>query len=112
MKTVTTLAAGALSAIGATACCSGPLLLVLLGFSGASAARLGRLEAFQPLFATLTLLFLGLAFYYLYVKPRRCAPGSACEIGPPIRKQRAVFWFVVAFTTSLALLPAFSEYLY
>lgn len=112
MKTATTLAASALSAFGATACCAGPLILVLLGFSGATAARLERLEQFQPLFAGLTLVFVGLAFYQLYVKPRQCEAGSACDLSPVVKRQRGAFWIVVVFIGSLALLPAFSNYLY
>lgn len=112
MKTATTLVASALSAFGATACCAGPLILVLLGFSGATAARLERLEQFQPLFAGLTLLFMGLAFHSLYIKPRQCEPGAVCELTPVVRKQRVTFWFVVAFIGSLAMLPTFSEYLF
>ena len=34
MKVQVSLVAGVLSAIGATACCFGPLLLVVLGFGG------------------------------------------------------------------------------
>ena len=112
MKTATTLFASALSALGATACCAGPLILVLLGFSGATAARLERLEQFQPMFAGLTLLFLGFAFHHLYVRPRHCEAGLVCELSLGVRRQRATFWLVVAFVGSLALLPTLSEYLF
>jgi len=111
MKTAMTLVASALSAFGATACCAGPLIMVLLGFSGATAARLQRLEQFQPIFVALTLLFVGLAFHRLYVKPRQCAAGSPCESSSVVRRQRGILWLVLASIGSLALLPAFSEYL-
>ena len=78
--TKTPLLGGILSAFGASACCLGPLLLVSLGASGAWAARLRVLEPMQPLFLGATLLFLGFAFFRLYVTPRRCAPGDACAI--------------------------------
>ena len=41
------LAAGGLAAILASACCLGPLILVLLGFSGAWIANLAVLEPYR-----------------------------------------------------------------
>jgi mercuric ion transport protein len=99
------------TAIFSTACCFGPLLLVTLGFSGAAAARMEALAPLQPFFAGATLLLLGWAFHALYIKPRRCAPGEACDL-VSLRRQRIVFCFVVALIAALALFPAFSEYLY
>lgn len=112
MKTQASLAAGILSAIGATACCFGPLLLVTLGFSGVWAARMQGLAPLQPLFAGLTVLFVGMAFHRVYIKPRRCAPGDACEAPRVLRRQRAALWLVVALIAAMALFPLFSEYLY
>src|SRR5258708_36629379 len=96
MKPPVSLAAGVLSALAATAGCSGPLALVTLGLGGAWAARLQGLAPLQPVFAGLTLAFTGYAFHRLYVAPRRCAPGEACEVPAVLRRQRAVFWFVVS----------------
>ncbi len=112
MKTQASLAAGALSALGATACCFGPLLLVTLGLGGAWAARMQGLAAFQPFFAGLTLLFIGFAFHRLFVKPPRCAPGEICEAPQVLRRQRIVFWVVVAVIAVMAMLPLLSPYFY
>ena len=112
MKTQASLAAGVLSAIGATACCFGPLLLVTLGLGGAWAARMQGLAAFQPVFVGLTLLFMGFAFHHLYVRPRRCAPGEVCEVPQVLRRQRVAFWVVVAAIAAMAAFPLFSAYLY
>jgi len=112
MKTHASLAAGVLAAIGATACCFAPLLLVALGFSGAWAARMQGLAPLQPVFAALTLLFVGWAFHRLYVRPRRCAPGEVCEAPQVLRRQRMLFWTVVALIASMALFPMFADYFY
>ncbi len=112
MKTQASLAAGVLSALGATACCFGPLLLVILGFGGAWGARLQGLAPLQPVFAGLTLLFMGFAFHRLYVQPRRCAPGEACEAPRVLRLQRVAFWVVAALIAVMAAFPLFAEYFY
>ena len=111
MKTHASLAAGVLAAIGATACCFGPLLLVTLGFSGAWAAGLRSLAPLQPVFAGLTALFVGWAFHRLYIRPRHCAPGEVCEVPQVLRRQRVLFWFVVAVIAAMVLFPMFSDYL-
>lgn len=112
MKTPATLAAGVLSAIGATACCFGPLLLVTLGFGGAWAGRLRALEAFQPVFMALTLAFMGFAFHRLYVRPRKCAPGEACELPEVLRNQRIAFWIVACVIVVMVAFPLFAPFFY
>ena len=112
MKTQASLAAGVLAAIGATACCFGPLLLVSLGFGGAWAARMQGLAAFQPIFFGLTLAFMGFAFHRLYIKPRRCAPGEVCAVPQVLRRQRIAFWVVVGAIAVMAIFPLFSAFLY
>ena len=70
------LIAGALAAIGASVCCVGPLVLLLLGIGGAWIGHLTALEPYRPIFIGLTLLFLGLAFHRLYLVSRVCVPGT------------------------------------
>ena len=112
MKTQASLAGGFLAAFGATACCFGPLLLVTLGFGGAWAARMARLEPFQPYFIAVAALFMGIAFHRLYVRPRRCAPGDACEVPRVLRRQRLAFWTVLALILLMAAFPYFASYFY
>ncbi|WP_460034686.1 mercuric transporter MerT family protein [Methylothermus subterraneus] len=72
------LIAGVAAAVGASACCVLPLVLVSLGIGGAWVGSLTAMAPYRPIFLGLTLLFLGLAFYQLYLKPRACAPGEVC----------------------------------
>lgn len=112
LRTSGSLLGGLLAAFGATACCFGPLLLVVLGIGGAWASRLQRLEPYQPYFYTLTLLFVGLAFHRLYVRPRRCAEGEVCETPGVLRRQRIVFWAVVGLIAAMAASPLLAPFFY
>ena len=112
MKTQMTLAAGLFSALGATACCFGPLLVVSLGFGGAWATRVKGLEAFQPIFVALTLALMAFAFRRLYVQPRKCKPGDSCEAPRILARQRIAFWMIAAAILLMAAFPLFAEYFY
>jgi mercuric ion transport protein len=112
MKLQPFLAGGFLSAIGATACCFGPLLLVTVGFGGAWAGRLRSLAPLQPVFTVLTIVFMAFAFHRLYIAPRRCASGEACESPQVLRRQRLAFWIVAAAIAAMIVFPYFSEFLY
>lgn len=98
---------GAAAAIGASACCAGPLLLAVLGIGGAWGSRLMTLEVYQPYFIGAALTFFGYAFFKLYRKPMDCAPGDACAVPAVRRRQRAIFWLVAL---AAATLMSFSLY--
>lgn len=99
------LAAGALAAIGASICCVGPLVLLLMGISGAWVANLAALEPMRPFFIGATLLFVALAFRRLYLVPQVCEPGTACADPRIVRRQRRRFWMVVVALASLFAVP-------
>ncbi len=99
------LIAGALAAIGASVCCIGPLVLLVLGIGGAWVGSLTKLEPYRPLFIGLTLLFLGLAFRKLYLQPQVCAPGTPCADPRTIKRQRATFWTVGVLLLGLLAVP-------
>jgi mercuric ion transport protein len=103
---------GLLAAFGASACCVGPLVLVTLGLSGAWISGLHALEPLQPLFIAVAIGFLLLAFYRLYIKPRRCEPGQACAIPAVLRKQRIAFWVAVVSVKALLLFPFYAHWFY
>lgn len=103
------LVAGTLAAIGASVCCVGPLVLLMLGISGAWIGRLTALEPYRPIFAGLTLLFLALAFRNLYLARRACAVNDACVDDGVLKRQRLVFWLVAV---PVVLLLAFPWYAY
>lgn len=99
------LMAGVVAAIGASVCCVGPLVLLMLGIGGAWIGNLTAFEPYRPLFIGLTLLFLGLAFRKLYLVPRSCAPGAACADPQTARGQRMIFWLVTVLLLGLLAVP-------
>src|SRR5882757_5728454 len=95
------LIAGTLTAVGASVCCVGPLVLLTLGIGGTWVSSLTAMEPFRPLFIGLTLLFLGLAFRRLYLVPQVCTPDAACADPRTLGRQRLVFWIVVTLLLGL-----------
>lgn len=72
-------AGGLIGAVLASSCCIAPLVLLTLGVSGAWIGNLTALEPYKPYFAAVALVFIGLGFYQVYVKPKKaCADGSYC----------------------------------
>jgi mercuric ion transport protein len=99
------LVAGMLSAIGASACCAGPLILVALGLGGAWVSGLRALEPFYPVFIAAAIGAFGFAFWRLYVTPRRCAPEVVCANPGVLRRQRIAFWVTLVLAKALILFP-------
>ena len=101
-----------MAAIGASACCVGPLVLLALGIGGAWVGRLTALTPYRPLFVGLTLLFLGLAFRKLYLAPQVCTPGTTCADPRTLTRQRLTFWIVAALLVTLLAVPWFAPLFY
>ena len=75
MKGPLAASGSALAGIAASACCIGPLVLSLLGVSGAAFAQ--RFEPLRPYFLVATYALLGAAFYLTYGPAKAaCGPGS------------------------------------
>ena len=99
------MTAALLAAIGASVCCVGPLVLLALGIGGAWVNTLTALEPYRWIFITITLGFLGWAFYKLYLVPRKCAPGEVCAVPRVLRNQRIIFWVVTLLLAALIAFP-------
>ena len=91
-KTSIAIIAGLLASIGASVCCAGPLILLLLGVSGSWIANLTLLDPFKPYFFAVIFIMFIFAGWQLYRPIKSCKPGSVCAI-PKIRKRRQImFW--------------------
>lgn len=106
------LLAGGLAAVGASACCAGPLLLVSLGLGGAWMTSLTALEPLRPVFIVLAVLAFGLVFHRLYLRPAECAPGEACAVSAVRRRQRLIFWLTLLPAAALATFPWYAALFY
>lgn len=106
------LVAGVLAALGASACCAGPLILLLLGVGGGWASHLIAFEPYSSYLTALTVLFLGAAFYNLYLRQRACALCDACVTDRVIRNQRIMYWLVALPVALLLTFPAYAPLFY
>lgn len=99
-----------LAAIGASACCIGPLVLLSLGIGGAWMTTLTSMEAVRPVFLIATLVFIGLAFRKLYLVPDHCETGEACASTTVQRNQRILFWVGSVLLIALLAFPWYAPY--
>lgn len=98
--------------IGASACCAGPLLLVVLGVGGAWGSRLVALEPLQPYFVVAAMAFFGFAFHRLYRSQEACAPDEVCAVPAVRHRQRVIFWIVSASAAALMSFPLYAPLFY
>ncbi|MBT9612436.1 MAG: mercury transporter MerT [Burkholderiales bacterium] len=112
MNAKQSLLASALGAIGASACCVLPLVLLTLGIGGAWVAQLTKLEPYRPIFVLITLIFLVLAWRKLYRAPQACDASKPCANDKIIARQRALFWISVLPLVALLVFPWFAPYFY
>jgi mercuric ion transport protein len=110
--TTGSLLAGAAAALGASACCAGPLLLVVLGFGGAWGSRLTALQPFQPLFIAVSIAFFAVAFRTLYARAEKCAAAEVCVVRSVRHCQRVIFWVVVPAALALMSFPLYAPLFY
>lgn len=84
---------GFVGAVLASSCCIAPLVLFLLGISGAWISSLTVLEPYQPLFIAITLGFLGGGFWMVYFKPKKqCIGGSYCSKPQSGKLLKSLLW--------------------
>nr|WP_273248591.1 mercuric transporter MerT family protein [Sediminimonas qiaohouensis] len=94
-------AGGVLGALLASACCIAPLVLLMLGISGAWIATLTALEPYKPIFAVIALGFIAAGFWQVYFhKAKACAPGSYCARPVSMQITKTALWAALALVLS------------
>lgn len=81
---------GILASLIASICCIGPLILTLLGISGA--AILAKFEFLRLPMILLVLVLFGVAGFALYRKRISCEEGSICSDPKRFKKMIIFYW--------------------
>lgn len=90
-------AGGIIGAVLAASCCIAPLLLLMLGVSGAWIGNLAALEPLKPYFTAVAAAFIGLGFWQVYFRPKpECAEGSYCARPQSSIVAKTVLWIATA----------------
>lgn len=103
--TISALGGAIVGAIVASLCCIGPLVLLALGISGAWISTFTQLEFLRPIGSVITLVFLMLAFWRLYLTPQRCSIDKPCAKPGNLRVQRLIFWVITLLLILLLTFP-------
>jgi mercuric ion transport protein len=106
------LAAGGLAAVVASICCVGPLVLVMLGASGAWIGSLTALEPYRPLFVAAALVALAVAWRRVYRPAAACKPGEVCAIPQVRTRYRVLFWIVALLVAAAIAFPYAAPWFY
>jgi mercuric ion transport protein len=97
-KLTVPLVSGLVAGVAASLCCTGPLVLLLLGFTGAWVSNLTALEPYRPIFITISIVALIMAYLQLY-KPtvnQECEEGKVCAKSPVKKKYKILFLGIFA----------------
>jgi mercuric ion transport protein len=106
------LLTGGVAAIFASACCLGPLILLLLGFSGAWIGNLTALEPYRPFFTGLAVLALLFASQRIWQPVADCRPGIVCA-RPQVRQSyQWLFGLVVLLVVIAVAFPYIAPLFY
>ena len=106
------LIAGGIAAILASACCLGPLVLVLLGFGGAWMSNLQVLEPFRPVTLGIAIVFLVLAYRKLWQPVATCETGTLCAVPRTRRMYKILFWLVATLIVISISSPYLAPFFY
>ena len=86
---------GFTAAIGASLCCAGPLVLLLLGISGPWISKLAVFTPYRPYFILVTIVLFAYAGWKIYRADKVCEPGTDC-VNPLVQKRRKIIlWLSV-----------------
>lgn len=108
----TALLAGGLAAILASACCLGPLVLILLGVSGAWIGNLTALEPYRPFFIGMAVVALFFAWRRIWRLAANCRPGEVCAMPQIQSGYRLLFALIVVLVLVAVAFPYVAPFFY
>ncbi len=102
-----TLGAGILAALASTLCCILPLVLFMLGISGAWIGNLTALAPYRPYFLTTAIILVLYGFWKVYKKPaaKDCKPGTYCALPASDRLNKVMLWVTASIILLTLLYP-------
>lgn len=111
VEEVKTILGSVIAAVGASACCLGPVALSAIG-AGAIGAAAVKLEPLRPVFLTITAALLGTAFFVTYRRaaPDQCGPGDSCAPSSK-RTAKVVLWLATILVVLLVTFPYYINWL-
>ncbi|WP_342114565.1 mercuric ion transporter MerT [Pseudoduganella sp. OTU4001] len=96
------LVAAGVAAILASTCCLGPLLLLMLGISGAWISSLTLLEPYRPFFIGISLIALVASWQRVWRPAADCSPGEFCD-RPQVKWSYRVLYITVVVLLLIAV---------
>ena len=96
---------GLLAAVGASICCAGPLVLLILGISGSWISTLTAFEPFRPYFIIIVIGLLTWAGWKVHRPIDQCPEDSVCAIPVKRKRYQTIYWAVVPVAVILVLSP-------
>jgi mercuric ion transport protein len=106
------LLAGGLSAILASTCCLGPLILISLGFSGAWIGNLTRLEPYRPYFLLGAVIALAFSAHRTFRPASVCKPGDVCALPRTRHLYKLLFGITVVLVLVAFTFPYVARFFY
>jgi mercuric ion transport protein len=103
---------GGLAAILASTCCLGPLVLALLGVSGAWIGNLTKFEPYRLYFIAGALIALFFAGRRIFRPAKACAPGQVCAVPQTRRVYKILFGIVSALVFIALVYPYVVSFFY
>lgn len=106
------LLASGFAALFASACCLGPLVLIMLGISGAWISHLTALEPYQPVFIGASMLALFFAARRIWRPASACEAGQVCATPGINRAYKVLFGMVVVLLITAMGFPWIAHWFY
>ncbi|HHT9155870.1 MAG TPA: mercuric transporter MerT family protein [Candidatus Tripitaka sp. YC43] len=94
-----------LTAILASSCCIGPLVLAAIGVGGAS--FFAPIAKYRPIFIGITFALIGVSYYFIYGRKRACCPGESTKRR---WRQEVPLWIITAVAVGLVAFTYTKEF--